>query len=117
MTGKQMLLPRLSEIPEGLTPASPVALALRCPVCKQERPFSRSDRGSACSQCGFELFYVDGILRALPKQRELYFHQFIRDYEMVRAKEGRGSSSDEYYLALPFADLAGHQRWQWAIRA
>ena len=116
MTRNEMLLP-LSEIPEGLTPASPVAPALRCPVCKQERPFSRSDLGGACSQCGFELFYVDGILRALPKQRELYFHQFIRDYEMVRAKEGRGSSSDEYYLELPFAKLAGSQGWQWTIRA
>jgi ubiquinone/menaquinone biosynthesis C-methylase UbiE len=112
-----MLLPRLSEIPKELYPASPVALGLRCPVCKQERTFSRPDVGGACSQCGFELSYVDGILRALPKSRELYFRRFIGDYEMVRAREGRGSSSDEYYLALPFADLAGHQRWQWAIRA
>jgi ubiquinone/menaquinone biosynthesis C-methylase UbiE len=115
MTRNEMLLPRLNEIPEGLMPASPVAFALRCPVCK--RPFSGSDLGGACSQCGFELFYVDGILRALPKQRELHFHQFIRDYEMVRAKEGRGSSSDEYYLALPFCNLAGNQGWQWTIRA
>jgi ubiquinone/menaquinone biosynthesis C-methylase UbiE len=117
MTRNEMLLPRLSEIPESLSPASPEALTLRCPVCKQERPFPRPDLGAACSQCGFELFYVDGILRGLPKERELYFHRFIRDYEMVRAKEGRGSSSDEYYLALPFAELTGDQGWQWTIRA
>jgi SAM-dependent methyltransferase len=35
----------------------------------------------------------------------------------VRAKEGRGSSSADYYLALPFKDLTGRNSWQWHIRA
>jgi ubiquinone/menaquinone biosynthesis C-methylase UbiE len=117
MTGNEMLLSRFSEIPEELDPASPVALGLRCPVCKQEHRLSRPGLGGAGAQCSFEFSYVDGILRALPNERELYFHRFIRDYEMVRAREGRGSSSDEYYLALPFADLPGDQGWQWNIRS
>jgi len=35
----------------------------------------------------------------------------------VRAKEGRGSSGADYYLALPFKDLTGRNVWQWHIRA
>jgi ubiquinone/menaquinone biosynthesis C-methylase UbiE len=35
----------------------------------------------------------------------------------VREKEGRGSAAAEYYLALPFQDLSGHNQWQWSIRA
>ena len=45
------------------------------------------------------------------------FQQFVRDYETVRAKEGRGSACAEYYLALPFEDLTGRNVWQWQIRA
>ena len=47
----------------------------------------------------------EGIYNALPPDRESTFRQFVHDYESVRAKEGRGSSRAEYYLALPFKDL------------
>jgi SAM-dependent methyltransferase len=59
----------------------------------------------------------DGIYNALPPDREATFRQFVRDYESVRAKEGRGSSCADYYLALPFKDLTGRNSWQWHIRA
>ncbi|MGC2111296.1 MAG: class I SAM-dependent methyltransferase [Candidatus Korobacteraceae bacterium] len=36
---------------------------------------------------------------------------------MVRTAEGRGSDSDDYYLALPYRDLSGHNQSQWTIRA
>src|SRR5208282_1698872 len=57
------------------------------------------------------------IFRCLPPDRRSHFEQFVRDYELVRAKEGRGSNSPEYYLNLPFKDLTGRNTWQWAIRA
>jgi len=57
------------------------------------------------------------ILCALTPDRELHFRKFIQEYEMVRANEGRGSSSADYYHALPFRDLTGHNVWQWKIRA
>jgi SAM-dependent methyltransferase len=60
---------------------------------------------------------VNGIFHSLPSDRQLYFRQFICEYELVRTKEGRGSSSPDYYLALPFKDLTGRNRWQWQIRA
>jgi SAM-dependent methyltransferase len=60
---------------------------------------------------------VNGIFRCLAPGRELYFRQFIREYGLVRTKEGRGSSSPEYYLELPFKDLTGRNGWQWRIRA
>ena len=59
----------------------------------------------------------NGIYNALPPDRESTFQQFVRDYESVRANEGRGSASADYYLALPFKDLTGRNAWQWQIRA
>jgi SAM-dependent methyltransferase len=95
------------------------ALELQCPVCVP--PQHMSDlRGAVqwvCPKCGFVVPEVGGIFRCLAQDRELYFRQFIREYELVRAQEGRGSSSPEYYLSLPFKDLTGRNRWQWEIRA
>ena len=94
-------------------------LQLQCPGCAQSvRSLdSRDMAGWICPKCGFVVCDVGGILRCLTQDRELYFRQFIREYELVRAQEGRGSSSAEYYLHLPFQDLTGHNRWQWQIRA
>jgi SAM-dependent methyltransferase len=36
---------------------------------------------------------------------------------LIRAAEGRGSTESEYYLSLPFEDISGRNREQWAIRA
>jgi SAM-dependent methyltransferase len=64
------------------------------------------------------VFYeFGGIYNALPSSRESMFRQFVRDYESVRATEGRGSVCADYYLALPFEDLTGRNVWQWHIRA
>lgn len=60
---------------------------------------------------------ANGIFRALRPERERHFSQFIRDYETVRAREGRGSSSSDFYLSLPYQDLTGRNAWQWKIRA
>ena len=87
------------------------ALRLRCPICY------KALETSACSGCGFAIPEVNGISRALTPDREAHFDQFIREYEMVRAKEGRGSTSPDYYHALPFQDLTGRNAWQWKIRA
>jgi hypothetical protein len=40
-------------------------------------------------------------------EREAHFSRFVEDYEFIRASEGRGSTSDDYYLALPYRDLSG----------
>jgi len=57
------------------------------------------------------------VWQALLPEREAYFERFVGDYQFIRASEGRGSTSDDYYLALPYRDLTGRNRGQWAIRA
>jgi SAM-dependent methyltransferase len=43
--------------------------------------------------------------------------QFLREYELVRHAEGRGSSNAAYYLELPYRDVSGHNTEQWKIRS
>jgi SAM-dependent methyltransferase len=93
------------------------SLRLQCPICRKTFVTSGKFREPTCSGCGFAMSEDNEILCALTPDRELYFRQFIREYEMVRAKEGRGSSSAAYYEALPFRDLTGRNVWQWKIRA
>ena len=97
--------------------ASGLRVQARCPNCSQMIGPPRDDGSLVCSLCGFVISLIDGIYHALTPERRKYFSRFISDYEKVREKEGRGSDSAEYYLALPFEDLSGHNQWQWSIRA
>jgi SAM-dependent methyltransferase len=92
-------------------------IQLRCPACHHGPCGWSSTSEQLCSACGFVLSEFNGIYNALPPDRESAFQQFVRDYESVRAIEGRGSDSADYYLALPFKDLSGRNTWQWQIRA
>ena len=100
--------------------AKSAELLTRCPVCTHAMglldPFA-TDCERTCGLCGFALANRGGIWRALAPGRERHFGQFMREYSQVRAREGRGSSSPEYYLALPYADANGRNGWQWKIRA
>ncbi|HTS04237.1 MAG TPA: class I SAM-dependent methyltransferase [Candidatus Eisenbacteria bacterium] len=93
-------------------------LRLLCPNCRRHSPTAASSESfHPCSGCGFAIIEKDGIFRGLRPERRLYFDRFTEQYSAVRAKEGRGSSSSDYYLALPFRDLTGNNSWQWQIRA
>ncbi|HEX5283616.1 MAG TPA: class I SAM-dependent methyltransferase [Bryocella sp.] len=59
----------------------------------------------------------DGIIRALPPDRLAYYHEFVADYEYIRAAEGRGSRDKAYYLALPYRDTTRHNSAQWKVRS
>jgi ubiquinone/menaquinone biosynthesis C-methylase UbiE len=83
-----------------------------CPVCR-----SSVVEDMPCSECGFVLKKVDGILRALSPDRRAYYQQFLSDYGTIRMAEGRGSPDPEYYFALPFEDRSGRNSEQWRIRA
>lgn len=98
---------------------TPLTLQLQCPACAQAVPVFdfRHAAEWICPKCGFVLTEVDGIFRCLTPERDRYFRQFIREYALVRAREGRGSDSEQYYLELPFKDLTGQNHWQWQIRA
>ncbi len=96
--------------------ARSLGVQLQCPACCCVLgPLIRVQ--AACDACGSTIAQTDGIYRALSTEGQDRFSRFIREYQLVREKEGRGSSSAEYYLALPFEDRTGRNSWQWAIRA
>jgi SAM-dependent methyltransferase len=95
-------------------------LRLQCPRCGDA--LEQVSGGTAreclrCPGCLFLLLNENGIWRALPPDRQSYFERFRKEYQAVRAGEGRGSENSEYYLALPYRDLSGRNEFQWAIRA
>src|SRR5215472_8385643 len=110
-----------SPLANAIPPASSSQGALlgavvECPACRQIIGKLFGD-GATCQACASSITCVDGIYRALPPDRMLHFSRFVAEYQSVRGREGRGSTSSDYYLALPFCDLSGRNRWQWAIRA
>jgi SAM-dependent methyltransferase len=95
------------------------AVRLRCPACGRRIP--DIDVGGplyvTCPACGFVMTEVNGILRALTPASKTRFERFVHDYEVVREKEGWGSQTPDYYLALPFKDITNRHNWIWRIRA
>jgi ubiquinone/menaquinone biosynthesis C-methylase UbiE len=87
-----------------------------CPRCRTPLERNVPDRVT-CPQDGLEFQSVDGIWRFLLPESEAHYARFIADYEAVRRAEGRGSTSAEYYRALPFKDLSGRRQADWRIRA
>jgi SAM-dependent methyltransferase len=88
-----------------------LGLFLQCPRCGLEL------QDLHCPGCSFHLRYQDGIVHTLPPERVAHFARFMEDYERIRAAEGRGSESAEFYLGLPYADASGRNDKQWKIRA
>jgi SAM-dependent methyltransferase len=97
------------------------AVRLQCPACGSRIPDVDIGVGGplqvVCLGCGFVMTEANGILRALTPASKTRFEQFVRDYEVVREKEGWGSQTPDYYLALPFKDLTNRHDWIWRIRA
>jgi SAM-dependent methyltransferase len=96
---------------------------IRCPQCCMPLGPIRYDSLASealrvrCSTCCFFLAQENEIWIALPNDRRKHFERFIREYELVRGREGRGSQDPGFYLALPYEDLTRMNRWQWKIRA
>ena len=84
---------------------------VQCPRCRTALI------GLSCMQCGLRMWTSNGIVHALPPERAAHFAPFMQDYEHIRAVEGRGSESQEFYLGLPYRDSSGRNSGQWHIRA
>ena len=116
-------LARSAPIGPGETTNPDRGVTLRCPVCCSELGEVRLDRAPQlgpsvrCRKCFFELRQEGGIWNALLPERQTYYSKFIREYEIVRAKEGWGSNSAAFYLALPHKDLTNRNPWVWKIRS
>jgi SAM-dependent methyltransferase len=91
--------------------ATQCELRLRCPRC------SANLSSLACTKCWLQLSESDEVVHALPPDRVEHYAQFIKDYEHIRAAEGRGGLSDDFYLSLPYHDTSGKNSSQWKIRA
>src|SRR5512134_1900412 len=87
-----------------------------CPRCQTKLERTTPERFT-CPRDGLEFWNRDGIWRFLLPEGEAHYKRFIADYESVRRSEGRGSTSANYYRALPFKDLSGHHKADWRIRA
>ena len=93
-------------------------IRLRCPQCGNLIGGLPGDHHIlTCSRCKMNMTCHQGVWQALLPEREAYFARFMGEYQFVRASEGRGSTNDDYYLALPYRDLSGRNSGQWAIRA
>lgn len=94
-------------------------LHVKCPVCSRNmNALDAMDRSATatCTACCFALSNREGIWRALAPGRQERFRQFVDEYQKIRSLEGRGSSSPDFYLGLPYEDITGNNRWQWRIR-
>lgn len=100
-------------VSEGVSVGEAFALGLRpqCPRCKAALD------ALECRLCGFRICVSSGIVHALPPDGEAHYARFVRDYENIRAAEGRGSEDDNFYLGLPYTDSTGRNQGQWRIRA
>jgi SAM-dependent methyltransferase len=94
-------------------------LTLACPVCRGVAGVLNGVAVSRfnCSECGCQMPYRDGILRAIPAERSEYYRPFLTDYSVIRNAEGRGSDNAEFYRSLPFQDRTRKNSEQWHIRA
>jgi SAM-dependent methyltransferase len=97
-------------------------LRLVCPACSYPlgemfEPEPQENLSFVCRFCNNETHAVDGIWRAISPKRAAYFQEFMTNYQTIRAAEGRGSATSEFYLSLPYKDLTGSNQKQWSIRA
>jgi SAM-dependent methyltransferase len=112
----RMSPPFANAIPPLSSEETPLGAVVQCPACRQIIGKLLCEQAT-CQACACVITRVGGIYRALPPDRMLHFSRFVAEYQSVRGREGRGSTSSDYYLALPFCDLSGRNGWQWAIRA
>src|ERR1700734_4044637 len=85
-------------------------IRLQCPRC------SAKLLSLDCTKCGFGLWNEGGIIHALPPARAEHYAEFICDYERIRAAEGRGSLSEQFYVGFAFPDFSRKKSGPGGIR-
>ncbi len=87
-----------------------------CPECRTPLEPLGAD-GLRCPAEDLDFCRRDGILSLLTDNRHEHYRRFLEEYRTVRLDERRGVIDEASYRALPFADLGGHHRTEWRIRA
>jgi SAM-dependent methyltransferase len=88
-----------------------------CPEC--EGPIDTggtSESSLVCAPCGRQYERKDGVWRFLIDARRARLENFARQYRTVRTKEGRRSSSADYYRTLPAVAPGDPHAREWQVR-
>ena len=95
----------------AIDPALQFGVLLRCPRCAANTTYLE------CPICAFQMRVDEGVVQALPPERESHFARFAQDYQRIRFAEGRFSELEDFYLGLPYRDMTKRNSRQWQIRA
>ncbi len=87
-----------------------------CPICHTPLVAAAASR-QRCPRDGHVYEQCENIWRFLTPDRQAYYAPFMREYQIVRQAEQRGSPDAAYYRALPFQDVTGRFSHDWQIRA
>ena len=96
-----------------------------CPECSVEIP-DASVRGAGppgvridvcgCDRCGSRLAHENGLWRFLTPARTRVLEPFLRQYRIVRQRDGRRQTDAGYYQALPVVASDDPHAAEWRIR-
>lgn len=91
------------------------SFAWACPVCRTD--LVAEEASARCPVCDAVFARREAIWRFLPRSRQDVFAPFLREYEIVRRREGWGHAEARYYRALPAVSRRDPNRAVWRLRA
>ncbi len=86
-----------------------------CPECRTDLCETGADR-FACARCGRLFDRRGGVWRFLTATRGARLEPFVRQYRMVRQREGRRPSAPDYYRRLPSVAPGDPYAKDWQVR-
>ena len=86
-----------------------------CPECRSDVLEAGPER-FVCLQCGRVFERQGGVWRFLTPTRGAQLEPFIRQYRIVRQREGRRPSAPDYYRRLPNVADSDPHATDWQIR-
>lgn len=86
-----------------------------CPECRTAATEETSG-GFACPSCGQSFERRDGIYRFLNRARSEAAAPFLRQYRVVRERDGYRETAPEYYRMLPVVAPTDRRAAEWRIR-
>lgn len=86
-----------------------------CPECRADLLETGAER-LACANCGRVFERRGGVWRFLTAARSARLEPFIRQYRIVRQREGRRHVAAEYYRRLPSVAAGDPHATDWQVR-
>jgi SAM-dependent methyltransferase len=86
-----------------------------CPECRTDLVETGAE-GFACARCGRVFERRGGVWRFLTETRGARLESFVRQYRLVRDREGRRPSAPDYYRRLPTVAPGDPHARDWQVR-